>query len=63
MDPVTSAGPSTMYEQLHQAFKVAGNLGSWWRAPNGILHGCPLSVIEVNALPTIWKREMDCLCL
>ena len=50
--------------QLRRAFKVAGCLGAWWRATNGILHGhvgCPLSVILVNVLTTIWKWEADAL--
>ena len=33
------------YEQLHWAFKVEGNLGSWWKATSGILKGCPWLVI------------------
>ena len=48
-----------MYRQLRRAFKVSGCLGSWWRATNGILQGCPLSVILINLLTTVWKREID----
>ena len=32
---------------------LAGALRCWWRATNGILQGCPLSVILVNVLTTI----------
>ena len=39
-----------MYQQLCRAFKVAGSLGNWWRATNGIVLGCPLSLILINAL-------------
>ena len=37
-----------MYSQLQRVFKIGGCLGAWWKATNGILQGCPLSVI--------WKR-------
>ena len=50
-----------MYGQLVRAFKVAGNLGSWWKATNGILQGCPLSVILINALLGVWKAKIDSL--
>ena len=50
-----------MYKQLRRAFKIAGCLGEWLRATNGILQGCPLSVIFINLLTTVWKREIDSL--
>ena len=40
---------------------MAGASGSWWRATNGILQGCPLSVVLVNVLTTIWKWDIDSL--
>ena len=46
-----------MYGQLVRAFK----LGSWWKATNGILQGCPLSSILINALMGISKAEIDSL--
>ena len=63
MDPGTCRALAAMYEQLCRAFKVADGLGSWWRATNGILQGCPLSVIVVNVLTMIWKWEIDSLRL
>ena len=61
MDPGVARALGAMYKQLRRAFKVAGCLGAWWRATNGILQGCPLSVILVNVLTTIWKWEVDAL--
>ena len=61
MDPGRCCALGAMYKQLRQAFKVAGSLGSWWRATNGILQGCPVSVILLNVLTTIWKWEIDSL--
>ena len=46
---------------LRRSFKIAGCLGLWWRATNGILWGCPLSVILINVLMGIRKEEIDSL--
>ena len=48
-----------MYSQLRRKFKIKGCLGAWWQATNGILQGCPLSVIAINALTTMWKCIID----
>ena len=48
-DAEVLAALQAMYCQLVRAFKLAGGLGDWWRATNGILQGCPLSFILVNA--------------
>ena len=61
MDPGTCRALAAIYKQLSRALKVTGVLGQWWQAPNGILQGCPLSVILVNVLSTIWKWEVDSL--
>ena len=61
MDLGVARALGAMYKQLRRAFKVAGCLGTWWRATNGILQGRPLSVILVNVLTTIWKLEVDAL--
>ena len=61
MDPGTCRALRAMYKQLRRAFKIAGALGVWWQATNGILQGCPLSVILVNLLTTMWKWEVDSL--
>ena len=61
MDRGVSRALGAMYKQLRRAFKVVGCLGAWWRATNGILQGCPLSVILVNVHTTIWKWEVYAL--
>ena len=48
-----------MYSQLQRVFKIGGCLGAWWKATNGILQGCPMSVIVINALTSTWKRVID----
>ena len=60
MDPGTCRALGAMYKQL-RSFKIAWAFGLWWQATNGILQGCPLSVILVNVLTTVWKWEVDSL--
>ena len=50
-----------IYWQLRRAFKVLGCLGDWLQATNGILQGCPLSVVFINMLTMVWKREINTL--
>ena len=39
MDRGTLRALAAMYRQLRRAFWLAGRLGEWWRATNGILQG------------------------
>ena len=48
-----------MYSQPRRMLKIKGCLGAWWAATNGILQGCPLSVVVINAMATTWKRIID----
>ena len=48
-----------MYRQLMRVFRLLESLGNWRRATNGILQGCPLSVILIILLTAVWKLEMD----
>ena len=50
MDPGTCNALGAMYKELHWAFKIAAALGRLWQDTNGILQGCPLSVILVDSL-------------
>ena len=50
---------AAMYRQLRCAFRLAGSLGEWWRATNGILQGCPLSPVLINLLTSFWKMAID----
>ena len=47
-----------MYSTLRRSFKVLGCLGDPFAATNGILQGCPLSVILINILTTVWMKEI-----
>ena len=39
-----------MYSSLYRVFKLRGSCGPWWTANNGLLQGCPLSMIGLNAV-------------
>ena len=48
-----------MYTQLSRCFKIMGYLCSFFAATNGILQGCPLSVILIHLMTGIWKKILD----
>eukprot|EP00973_Karenia_brevis_P072949 10133401-Karenia_brevis.AAC.1 len=45
-----------MYKQLDRRFKRGAGIGSPFRATDGIMQGCPLSVILLHLLVAIWLR-------
>ena len=45
-----------MYAQLVRRFRISTHMGTPFKSTNGILHGCPLSVILLNALVNVWSR-------
>ena len=59
MDEGVHRALSGMYAELMRCFKIMACMCSFFQATNGILHGCPLSVILINLLTSIWKRVMD----
>ena len=53
-----------MYRLLRRRFKVHGCVGDDFTSHNGILQGCALSVIALNALMAVWDKlittESEC---
>ena len=47
-----------MYAGLRSRFRCAGAVGKEFSSTNGILQGCPLSVILLNGLVAIWCRTV-----
>ena len=47
-----------IYADLERRFKVGGGLVTPFRPTNGILQGCPLSVILINLLQAVWTRAV-----
>ena len=52
-------GLEGMYHQLRRRFSLAGHLGKSFKASNGIIQGCPLSVMLLNVLMNIWARTVS----
>ena len=50
---------AAMYRQLRRCFKIVGCCGAFFAATNGILQGCPMSVICINLLTSVWMRAVD----
>ena len=53
----------SMYRQLKRRFKLYGSVGEEFSSYNGILQGCAISVILINALLFIWDavvKETGC---
>eukprot|EP00660_Eupelagonema_oceanica_P019739 gene19739-biopygen1284 len=48
-----------MYARLRRRFRAAGGVGAEFRATNGILQGCPLSVALLNASVAVWARAVE----
>ena len=49
----------SMYARLQRHFRVAGSCGKPFKATNGVLQGCPVSVICLNALIAVWARAVE----
>eukprot|EP00973_Karenia_brevis_P013336 1810849-Karenia_brevis.AAC.1 len=49
----------SMYLRLKRRFRFAGGVGPDFVATNGIPQGCPLSVILLNALMSIWAKAVE----
>ena len=49
---------TAVYATLDRRFKVGGGIGTAFRPTNGILQGCPLSVILINLLQSVWTRAV-----
>ena len=48
-----------MYRDLSRRFKLPAGLGSPFHATNGILQGCPLSIVFLNALVSVWMTVIE----
>ena len=53
------AGPlRSMYRDLRRYFRVGQGIGAEFTASNGILQGCPLSVVLLSALVAVWCKAV-----
>ncbi len=58
MPKCVHTGLSGMYDQLRRRFRIAGHVGPPFAASNGIIQGCPLSVMLLNVLMNVWARAI-----
>ena len=49
-----------MYQGLRRRFRVGASVGQAFLSTNGILQGCPLSVVLFNALASVWLEAISC---
>ena len=49
----------TLYEKLVRRFRVGRGIGKEFKATNGIIQGCPLSVVLLNLLVNVWARAVE----
>eukprot|EP00660_Eupelagonema_oceanica_P019763 gene19763-biopygen20777 len=55
-----SAPLRAMYKGLRRRFRITGTaVGQEFSATNGILQGCPVSVICLNALIAVWAKAVE----
>ena len=59
MDEHILCGLSGMYSQLRRAFKVGQHIGEPFTSTNGILQGCPMSVLLLNMFVEVWSRAVQ----
>ena len=48
-----------MYAGLRRRFRMGAFVGQSFRSTNGILQGCPLSVVLLNALLSVWLEAVS----
>eukprot|EP00664_Eupelagonemidae_sp_cell27_P010300 gene10300-4346_t len=59
LDPRMTAPLRGMYRGLQRRFRVGAAVGAPFTATNGVLQGCPVSGICLNALAAVWARRVE----
>lgn len=49
----------SLYATLKRRFRVRGGIGHEFLATNGIIQGCPVSVVLLNLLVNVWARSVN----
>eukprot|EP01061_Rhynchopus_euleeides_P032944 TRINITY_DN5492_c0_g1_i3.p1 TRINITY_DN5492_c0_g1~~TRINITY_DN5492_c0_g1_i3.p1 ORF type:complete len:953 (-),score=132.75 TRINITY_DN5492_c0_g1_i3:831-3539(-) len=47
------------YAGMQRHFRVSGTIGEGFLPTNGIMQGCPISVVLINVLISVWVRMAD----
>ena len=48
----------SLYDSLQRRFRVGSGVGAPFMSTNGIIQGCPLSVVLLNLLVNVWARAV-----
>eukprot|EP00756_Hemistasia_phaeocysticola_P038080 Hpha_TRINITY_DN16736_c1_g1::TRINITY_DN16736_c1_g1_i1::g.78380::m.78380 len=48
-----------MYDSLTRRYRIGGGVGTEHACTNGLLQGCPLSPLLLNALVAVWARAVE----
>jgi hypothetical protein len=48
-----------MNQTVYRRFKNGHGLGKRWKSTNGLLQGCPLSVVILNMIVQVWARALS----
>ena len=59
MDPGVLRALWGMYQQMQRRFKLGKYVGEAFRSTNGILQGCPISVMLLNAIMMVLHKALD----
>ena len=51
-----------LYANMHRVFKLRGACGNYWTSSNGLVQGCPLSMIGLNAIIGVILEIADQTC-
>jgi hypothetical protein len=58
MSPRLLVPLTSLYANLTRRFRFGGALGKQFKSTNGIIQGCPLSVILLNLLVDVWAKSL-----
>eukprot|EP00660_Eupelagonema_oceanica_P019218 gene19218-biopygen30821 len=59
LDPRVCAPLRTIYMHLERRFRLGTAVGKPFHATNGIIQGCAVSVLLLNALLSVWARAVE----
>ena len=59
MSPKLVTPLRSLYSNLVRRFRVGRGVGNEFHSTNGIIQGCPLSVVLLNLLVNVWARTVN----
>ena len=53
MHPCIQVPLRGLYQKLPRVYRLRGSISDWWKAANGLVQGCALSMIGLNSLVAV----------